>query len=69
MFSRIVKYVTWLSNITSVIKKNNKLGVWIDFKNLNNTIPKDENLMPMANMLIYSVVRNSILSFIDRHSG
>lgn len=52
-----------------VIKKNDKLYGYIDFKNLNNTMPKNEYPMPVTDMLIDSATTNAILSFIDRHPG
>ena len=38
------------------MKKNGKLRVYIDFRDLNNATPKDEYPMPIANMLIDSAV-------------
>ena len=43
-FIRTVRYVNWISNILSVMKKNGKLRVCIDFRDLINTTPKDEYL-------------------------
>lgn len=63
------KCVTWLSNIVSDIKKNGKLCVYIDFKNLNNAITKDEYIILVADVLVDLPTGNAILSFMDRHSG
>ncbi|XP_028113909.1 uncharacterized protein LOC114311946 [Camellia sinensis] len=41
-FIKTARYAKWLSNIVPVIKKNGKLRVCIDFRNLNLTTPKDE---------------------------
>uniref|UniRef100_A0A2N9J8K2 Reverse transcriptase domain-containing protein n=1 Tax=Fagus sylvatica TaxID=28930 RepID=A0A2N9J8K2_FAGSY len=46
-FIRPARYVEWLSNIVPVMKKNGKLRICVDFRNLNNATPKDE--YPMAN--------------------
>ncbi|XP_016199222.1 uncharacterized protein LOC107640187 [Arachis ipaensis] len=51
------------------MKKNGKLRVCIDFRDLNNATPKDEYFMPIADMLIDSAAGNEILSFIDGCSG
>lgn len=40
-FIRPIRYVEWLLNIVLVMKKNNKLRVFIDFHNLNMITPKD----------------------------
>ena len=36
-----IRYVQWLANIALVIKKNGKVRVCIDFKDLNDVTPKD----------------------------
>ncbi|KAL1321072.1 hypothetical protein AAHE18_14G102400 [Arachis hypogaea] len=51
------------------MKKNGKLRVCIDFRDLNNATPKDEYFMPIADMLIDSAAENEILSFMDGYSG
>jgi hypothetical protein len=49
---RPARYVEWLSNIVPVLKKNGKLRICIDFRNINIATPKDEYPMPVANLLI-----------------
>ncbi|KAL1308631.1 hypothetical protein AAHE18_17G120800 [Arachis hypogaea] len=68
-FIRTAHYVEWVSNIVPVMKKNEKLRVCIDFRDLNNATPKDEYFMPIADMLIDSAAGNEILSFMDDYSG
>ncbi|KAL1372790.1 hypothetical protein AAHE18_01G229400 [Arachis hypogaea] len=43
--------------------------VCIDFRDLNNATPIDENFMPIADMLIDVAAGNQILSFMDSYSG
>ncbi|XP_072078125.1 uncharacterized protein [Arachis hypogaea] len=64
-FIRTARYVEWVSNIVPMMKKNEKLRVCIDVRDLTNATPKDEYFMPIANMLIDSAAENEILSFID----
>lgn len=68
-FIYMTKYITWLSHIVLVIRKNGKLCVCIDFRHLNNIMTKDEYSISMVNMLVDSTVGNTILSFMDEHSG
>ncbi|XP_051152016.1 uncharacterized protein LOC127265996 [Andrographis paniculata] len=42
----------WLDNIVPVTKKNGKIRICIDFRDLNLATPKDEYVMPIADMLI-----------------
>ncbi|XP_028080287.1 uncharacterized protein LOC114281895 [Camellia sinensis] len=68
-FIRTNRYVEWLSNIIDVMKKNGKLRVCIDFRNLNLATPKDEYPISVANLLLDLAAKNKILSFMDGHAG
>jgi hypothetical protein len=68
-FIRPARYVERLSNIVSVIKKNGKLRIYIDFRNLNMATPKDEYSMPVADLLVDGASGYKVLSFMDGHSG
>nr|XP_025678209.1 uncharacterized protein LOC112778055 [Arachis hypogaea] len=57
-FIRTARYVEWVSNIVPVMKKNGKLRVCIDFRDLNN-----------ADMLIDFAAENEILNFMDGYLG
>mgnify|MGYP003702423801 CR=1 FL=1 len=59
------RYVEWLSNIMPIMKKNKKLRVYIDFRNLNLATPKDEYPVPVADLLVDSAAKSQVLSFMD----
>ncbi|GKV20231.1 hypothetical protein SLEP1_g30388 [Rubroshorea leprosula] len=63
------RYVEWLSNVVPMVKKNGKLRICIDFRNLNLTTPKDEYPIPIADLLVDGAACHRILSFMDGHSG
>ncbi|GKV11069.1 hypothetical protein SLEP1_g22355 [Rubroshorea leprosula] len=63
------RYAEWLSNVVLVLKKNGKLRVYVDFRNLNLAIPKDEYLMPIADLLVDGVACHKILSFMVGHGA
>ncbi len=65
---RPARYVEWLSNIVPAIKKNGKLRICIDFRNINMATPKDEYPMPIADLLVDGVSGYKVLSFMDGHS-
>ena len=44
-----------------VIKKNGQVRIYIDFHNLNLATPKDEYIMPIADMLVDVATNNGIL--------
>ena len=67
-FIKPTSYVQWLVNIVPVMKKNRKLRVCVDFRDLNANTPKDMYVMPIADMLVDSTANNELLSFIDYFS-
>jgi hypothetical protein len=53
-----------------VEKKNAcKIRVCIIFRNLNKATPKDEYLVPIADMLINNASGHRIISFLDGNTG
>nr|KYP74734.1 Transposon Ty3-G Gag-Pol polyprotein [Cajanus cajan] len=68
-FIRTSRYAEWISNVVPVIKKNGKLRVCIDFRDLNAATPKDEYPMPIAETMIDAVASNEIMSLLDGYSG
>ncbi|XP_058733103.1 uncharacterized protein LOC131604695 [Vicia villosa] len=68
-FIRISRYVEWLANIVPIMKKNGKLRVCIDFRDLNAANPKDEYAMPVAEMLIDSDAGFEYLSMLDGYTS
>ena len=68
-FIKPARYVEWLSNIVSVLKKNDKLRICIDFRNINMATPKDEYPMPVADLLVDEASGYKVLSFMDGHSS
>ena len=59
------RYVQWFANIVHVMKKNGKLRVCVDFRDLNVPTPKDMYVMPIVDMLVDSTADNELLSFMD----
>ena len=49
---RPTTYTEWLSNIVPVRKKNGKIRVCVDYRDLNAASPKDVYPMPIADMLV-----------------
>jgi hypothetical protein len=63
-------YANWVSNIVPVEKKNTgKIWICVDFRNLNQATPKDEYLMPIADLLLDSASGNKVISFLDGNAG
>ena len=58
-----------MANVVPVPKKNGKVRVCVDFRDLNKANPKDDFPLPHIDMLVNSTVRHPMLSFMDGFSG
>jgi hypothetical protein len=68
-FIRPCRYAEWISNIVPVYKKNRKMRVCIDFRDLNRATPMDGYPMPVADLLVDAAARHKIISFMDGNAG
>ena len=50
-------------------KKNGKLRVCIDFRDLNKATPMDGYPMPIADMLVDAAAGHKVISFLDGNAG
>ena len=55
--------------MVSVKKKNGQIRCCVDFRNLNKAHLKDEFPLPNMDLLIDSVARSAMFSFMDGFSG
>ena len=65
----MVEYPEWLANVVPVPKKDDKVRVCVNFRDLNKASPKDDFPFPHIDMLVDSIVGHSMLSFIDGFFG
>ena len=63
-----LEYLEWLANIILVPKKDGKVRVCVDFRNLNKANPKVDFPLPHIDMLVNSTTRHAMLSFMDGFS-
>ena len=68
-FIRQCRYAEWISNVVPVYKKNGKLRVCIDFRNLNKAMLMDGYPVPVADLLIDATAGHRIISFMDGNVG
>ena len=68
-FIRPCRYVEWISSVVPVYKKNGKLRVCIDFRDLNKATPMDDYPMLIANMLVDAAAGHKVFSFMDGNAG
>ena len=56
-------------NIVPMLKKNGKLRVCIDFRDLNKATPMDGYAMLIANLLVDVASGHKVISFMDGNAG
>jgi hypothetical protein len=64
-FIRPCRYAEWISNIVPVYKKNGKMWVCIDFRDLNRATPMDGYQMSVADLLVDAAAGHKVISFIS----
>ena len=65
----MVEYPEWLANVVPVPKKDGKVRVCVDFRDLNKASPEDDFPLPHIDMLVDSTTIHSMLSFMDGFFG
>ncbi|RVW13463.1 Transposon Ty3-G Gag-Pol polyprotein [Vitis vinifera] len=68
-FISVVEYPEWLANVVPVPKKDGKVRVCVDFRDLNKASPKDDFPLPHIDLLVDGTAGLSMLSFMDGFSG
>ena len=68
-FISMIQYPEWLAHVVPIPKKDGKVRVCVDFRNLNKANPNDDFPLPHINMLVDSTTRHEMLSFMDGFSG
>ena len=68
-FISVVEYLEWLAIVVPVPKKDGKVRVCVDFRDLNKANPKDDFPLPHIDLLVDSIVGHLMLSFMDGFSG
>jgi hypothetical protein len=64
-FFKVVRYPQWVSIIVVVSKKDDKIRVCVDYRDLNKVSSKDNFILPHINVLINNTTRSLIYSFMD----
>ncbi|PKI32890.1 hypothetical protein CRG98_046718 [Punica granatum] len=68
-FFEVCNYSEWVANIVPVEKKNGKVRVCVDYRDLNKASPKDNFPLPHIDVLVDNTARHNQFSFIDGFSG
>ena len=63
------RHSSWCSNVVVVRKKNGSIRIYIDFRNLNTSCPKDNYPLPDMETLLQRVTGSGMISMLDSFSG
>ena len=63
------EYPQWLANIVPVPKKDGKVRMCVDYRDLNKASPKDDFPLPHIDVLVDSTAKCKVFSFMDGFSG
>jgi len=68
-FIRVEHHLDWVANIVPILKKNGKIWICIDYRDLNTACLKDEFPLPITDFMINITCRFERMSFMDGFSG
>ncbi|KAA3469781.1 RNA-directed DNA polymerase (Reverse transcriptase), Ribonuclease H-like protein [Gossypium australe] len=68
-FLHVVKYSEWVANIVPILKKDGKVRMCVDYRELNKASPKDNFTLPYIDTLVDNTEGHSLFSFMDGFSG
>ena len=68
-FLKVVLYLEWLANVVPVPKKDGRVCMCIDYRDLNKASPKDDFPLLHIDVLVDNTAGHKMLSFMDGFSG
>ncbi|KAK8549098.1 hypothetical protein V6N12_061996 [Hibiscus sabdariffa] len=68
-FLQVVTYSDWVANVVPVPKKDGKVRMCVDYRDLNRASPKDNFPLPHIDTLVDNTAGHSYFSFMDGFSG
>ncbi|PKI61314.1 hypothetical protein CRG98_018305 [Punica granatum] len=68
-FLEVCNYSEWVANIVPVEKKDRRVQVCVDYRDLNKASPKDNFPLPHIDVLVDNTARHAQFSFMDGFSG
>ena len=68
-FLAVARYPKWVVNIVPVPKKDGKVRMCVDYRDLNRASPKDNFPLPHIDILVDNRTNFALFSFMDGFSG
>ena len=64
-FIKLVHQAEWIANVVLIPKKDGKVQMCMDFRDLNKACPKDDFPLPHIDVLVDNITGSALMSFID----
>ena len=68
-FLAVTSYPQWIANVVPVPKKDGKVRMCVDYRDLNRASPKDDFPLPHIDVLVDNTAQHKVFSFMDVFSG
>ena len=68
-FIKPIHQVKWIANVMAIPKKDGKVRLSMDFRDLNNACSKDDFPLPHIDVLVDNTVGSAMMSFMDGFLG
>lgn len=68
-FLAVTSYPPWVANIVPVPKKDGKVRMCVDYRDLNRASPKDDFPLPHIDVLVDNTTQFSVFCFMDGFYG
>ena len=68
-FIKPIHQAEWIANVVPVPKKDGKVRMCVDFRDLNKACPKDDFPFPHINVLVDNMTGSVLMSFMNGFLG
>ena len=68
-FIKLVHQDEWIVNVLPVPKKDGKVRMCVDFRDLNKACPKDDFTLPHIDVLVDNTAGSALMSFMEDFLG
>ena len=67
-FLDVTSYPQWVANVVPVPKRDGKVCMCVDYRDLNRASPKDDFTLPHIDVMVDNAAQHKVLSFMDGFS-
>jgi len=64
-FIKPVHQAEWIAYVVPVPKKDGKVRIYVDFRDLNKACPKDDFPLPQTDVIADNTANSALMSFMD----